>query len=68
VIPSKEPGNGGDPRTQLPPRPLEFVKCFKCGSMGHYADRCSNKPSGGGGGRPPSGGGGGGGMPIATSY
>lgn len=25
---------------RLPPKPLEEVTCFKCGTKGHYANRC----------------------------
>lgn len=25
---------------RMPPKPLEEVTCFKCGTKGHYANRC----------------------------
>lgn len=30
--------NSNGPRG--PPKPLEEVTCFKCGTKGHYANRC----------------------------
>lgn len=28
------------PIIRVPPKPLEEVTCFKCGTKGHYANRC----------------------------
>lgn len=37
-----EPNMQNDPNAmgRLPPKPLEEVTCFKCGTKGHYANRC----------------------------
>lgn len=31
---------GGGIMGRMPPKPLEEVTCFKCGTKGHYANRC----------------------------
>lgn len=35
-------GNQEDQSQQprAPPRPLEEITCFKCGTKGHYANKC----------------------------
>lgn len=32
------PGVGPPPR--LPPKPIEEITCYKCGTKGHYANKC----------------------------